>query len=127
MPKSLYTVYIFAKLATRRFFRDRLALFFGILFPVIFLFVFGAFSSNTNNTHFNVALINQSHTKLAAVAEKMIKDSKTLKVDPTIKTPSQADTKLSQNQLDGLIILPPGFRIASQWQDPRHGRGLLYN
>ncbi len=109
MPKSIYTVYVFAKLATRRFFRDRLALFFGILFPVIFLFVFGAFSSNTNNTHFNVALINQSHSKLAAMAEKMIKDSKTLKVDPTIKTAAQADTKLSQNQLDGLIVLPPSF------------------
>ena len=109
MQKKLFTVYIFAKLATRRFFRDRLALFFGILFPVLFLFVFGAFSSNTNNTHFNVALINQSDTKLAQMAEKMVKDSKVLKVDTSISSVSQADTKLSQNQLDGLIVLPPSF------------------
>jgi hypothetical protein len=37
----MYTVWVFTRLNTKRFFRDRLAIFFGILFPLIFLFVFG--------------------------------------------------------------------------------------
>jgi len=110
MSKSLYTVYVFAKLSTKRFFRDRLALFFGILFPVIFLFVFGSFSSNSSsNTHFNVALINNSSTQLAGQAARLIKNSKVFKVDKSITTVSQANDQLNNGQLDGLIVLPVNF------------------
>jgi len=109
MPKTLFTVYVFAKLATKRFFRDKLALFFGILFPVIFLFVFGAFSSNSNSAHFNVALINQSNSKLAKLADQLIKKSHTINVKTSVVTIAQANQQLNENQLDGLIILPPSF------------------
>ena len=37
MKKNIFTIYIFVKLSTKRFFRDRLAIFFGILFPSIVL------------------------------------------------------------------------------------------
>lgn len=110
MKKKLFTVYVFAGLATKRFFRDRLALFFGVLFPVIFLFVFGSFSNNTGNkTHFNVALINQSHSQLSKKAVKLIDHYATFKIDNTVTTIAQAKTKLNENQLDGLIVLPANF------------------
>jgi hypothetical protein len=41
MNKSFYTVATFVRINTRRFFRDKTALFFTIGFPLIFLFVFG--------------------------------------------------------------------------------------
>ncbi len=109
MQRKLYTVYVFSVLATKRFFRDRLALFFGILFPVIFLFVFGSFSSQTANTHLSVAVINQSHSQLANQAEKLIDSSAIFKVDKSINTVSEANNKMDENQLDGLIILPVNF------------------
>ena len=110
MKRKLFTVYIFAKLATRRFFRDRLALFFGILFPVIFLFVFGSFSSNTgSNVHFNIALINYSHTQLSNQTAKIIRSSKTFKINDTINTFAKAKVQLNENQIDGIIILPKDF------------------
>jgi ABC-2 type transport system permease protein len=110
MRKRLFTVLVFARLATKRFFRDRLALFFGILFPVLFLFVFGAFSSNSgSNTHFNVALINYAHTPLSREATGLINHSKTFKVNTSITTVAEAKSKLNENQLDGLIILPINF------------------
>ncbi len=65
MKKQLYTVAVFSKLPTNRFFRDRLALFFGILFPLIFLFVFGSISSGSGNTEFIVAVVNQSQSAVA--------------------------------------------------------------
>src|SRR5271154_4500939 len=56
--QKLWTVAVFTKLSTRRFFRDRLAIFFVILFPLIFLFVFGGLNSgNSGNVSFKVALI----------------------------------------------------------------------
>ncbi len=109
MKRQLYTVYVFSILATKRFFRDRLALFFGILFPVIFLFVFGSFSSQSANAQLSVALINESHSQLATQAEKLILKSSTFKVDKTITTVAQAQSKMDENQLDGLIILPADF------------------
>jgi len=117
MKKQLYTVFIFARLATKRFFRDRLALFFGIMFPVIFLFVFGAFSSNSSsNINFSVAFINQSKSQLASQAANIIEKSSVFKIDKTIKTIPQANTKLNDGQIDALIVFPKSFGQAVDHQ-----------
>ncbi len=107
--RSLYTVLVFTRLNTRRFFRDRLALFFGIAFPIIFLFVFGAISSNGNNVSFSVALINQSKSTFAAQFVKQTETNKIFKVDKTLTTLGAANDKLNKSQIDGILILPPDF------------------
>ena len=65
MNKSIYTVATFVRINTRRFFRDKTALFFTIGFPLIFLFVFGGLNSGSNNVSLHVAVINQSDSKFA--------------------------------------------------------------
>ncbi len=65
MKQKLFTVYVFSKINTRRFFRDKLAIFFTILFPLIFLFVFGGIFGKGGDASFNVALINQSNSQFA--------------------------------------------------------------
>ena len=65
LKKQLFTVYVFVKLSTRRFFRDRLALFFTIIFPLIFLFVFGGIFGKDAAPSFSVALINQSNSSFS--------------------------------------------------------------
>ncbi len=108
--RKLFTVYIFAKLNTRRFFRDRLALFFGILFPLIFLFVFGSISKGGNNgVSFHVALINNSHSSFSQQFIKETESSKLFKVDDTITTMAQAKDKMNKSQIDGTIVLPADF------------------
>ena len=100
---------IFTKLNTRRFFRDKLALFFGIAFPVIFLFVFGGLASGGGDVSFKVALINQSETNVARETADLTFKNKIFKVDKEAKTLAEATEKLNQSQLDGIIILPPKF------------------
>src|ERR1700760_73620 len=110
MNKSLYTVAVFSRLNTRRFFRDRLALFFGILFPLIFLFVFGsANKGGNNNVSFHVALLNQSKTSFAQQFSKELTSTKLFNVDKTITNMSLANDKMNKSQLDGTIVLPPDF------------------
>jgi ABC-2 type transport system permease protein len=109
MKKSLYTVLVFTRLNTRRFFRDRLALFFGILFPLIFLFVFGGIAGNGNNVSFKVAVINQSDTKVAKEFVTSTSKNKIFKVDKEARTLARATEKMNKSQIDGTIILPPGF------------------
>jgi ABC-2 type transport system permease protein len=111
LKKQLYTVYIFTKLSTRRFFRDRLALFFGILFPLIFLFVFGGINSGNKDITFKVALINHSQTTFSKQYANQLKDSKVFKVNKTISSFNDAKERMTRSQIDATIVLPPSFGV----------------
>src|SRR5689334_13291972 len=103
MPKSLYTVLTLVRITTKRYYRDRLAIFFTVVFPLIFLFVFGGLNSGNNDVSFRVALVNQSDSSFAKQFEKQSKDSKILKVDPEVTTLEAAKDKMTKSQLDATI------------------------
>jgi ABC-2 type transport system permease protein len=107
--QQLRTVLVFTKLSTKRFFRDRLAQFFSILFPLIFLFVFGSLNSGNKNVTFSVAVLNESKTAFAAQFDHTLQKSSTFKIDSSLNSLSAAEDKMTKNQLDGIIILPSNF------------------
>ena len=109
LNKSLFTVYVFAKLNTKRFFRDRLAIFFGILFPLIFLFVFGSISGGGGGKSFRVAIINHSDSEFSKQYVTQLEKNKVFKVDKSIINEAAAQTKMDKTQLDSMIILPADF------------------
>ena len=59
MKKKLYTVIVFAKISVRRYFRDRVAIFFTIAFPLIFLLIFGAIYGKSSSTSFRVVVFRR--------------------------------------------------------------------
>ncbi len=109
ISRSLYTVATFTKLNARRFFRDRLAIFFSVLFPLIFLFVLGAISGGNSSPTFRVALINRSNTEFSKQFAGDLKNSKLLKIDTKITTEDEATNQMGKGQLDATIILPTSF------------------
>lgn len=109
MKKSLFTVLIFAKISTRRFFRDRAAIFYSIGFPLIFLFVFGSLYSNNSTLSFKVAMINNSNSSFAKTFVSTVDKSKILKVNPDVKTLAAAEDKMSRSEIDATIVLPKNF------------------
>jgi len=109
LRKSWYTVFTFARINTRRFFRDRLAIFFSIGFPLIFMFIFGALSGGNGNISFNVAIINNSDSQFAQQFVKDATSNSVLKVDKTVTTLQQAKDKMSKSVLDATIVLPKDF------------------
>jgi ABC-2 type transport system permease protein len=126
--RQLRTVLVFTKLSTRRFFRDRLAQFFSILFPLIFLFVFGSLNSGNKNVTFSVALLDQSKTAFASQLDHQLHASSSFKIDNSITTLSAAKNKLDKDQLDGIIVLPPNFGTAEASQPYPSGQAkVLYN
>lgn len=124
LRQKLYTIWAFFTINLRRLFRDRLALFFTFLFPLIFLFVFGALSGNHSGPTFNVALINQSHSQFAKEFTAKTEQSKTIKVDKTITTIAAAQQKANQGQLDATIVLPPDFGVIKNGKYPA-GQALI--
>ena len=109
MPKSLYTVLMLVKINTKRFFRDRLAIFFTVIFPLIFLFVFGGLNSGNNDVSFRVALVNESDSAFAKDFVKQANENKILKIDPEVTSLEGAKDKMTKSQLDATIVLPADF------------------
>ena len=100
----------FVKINTRRFFRDKLAIFFTIGFPLIFLFVFGGLNSGDKDISFNVALINHSDSSFAKEFVKSTDGKKSvLKVNKDVTTLEQAKARMSRSELDAAIVLPKDF------------------
>lgn len=109
MPNSLRTVAVFAKVSTLRFFRDPLALFFTIAFPLIFMFVLGGVFGNSDNVSFKVAVLNQSQSPLAQKFVDEAKNNKIFKLSSDVTTLDTAHERMSRGELDAAIVLPPDF------------------
>lgn len=128
MKQQLLTVLTFTKLSTKRFFRDRLAQFFAILFPLIFLFVFGSLTKGDGNVTFNVAVINQSKTAFATSFVQQLDASKTFKVNQSLTSLSSAKDSMSKSQIDGIIVLPSSFGMIQAGHPYPTGQAVvLYN
>lgn len=108
--QKLYTVWVFFTTSLKRLFRDRLALFFTFLFPLIFLFVFGSLS-HSSSVSFNVAIINESSTPYARQFVTQTAKQKSFKVDSTVQDYKVADQKMARGELDATIELPPSFGV----------------
>ena len=116
MKRALYTVGVFVKINTKRFFRDKLALFFGIGFPLIFLFVFGSLNSGPKDLSFDIALINESNSSVASEFVKKAESSGVLKINKDVTTLDAAKDKMSRSELDAVIVLPKEFGDTKQGQ-----------
>ena len=122
MSNSLFTVLTFVKINTRRFFRDRLALFFTIGFPLIFLFVFGGLNSGDRDVSFNVAVINNSNSAFSRQFVDQLQNSKVIEVNKEPASLDDAKEKMSRSELDATIILPESFGIAQQGSNQPTGQ-----
>jgi ABC-2 type transport system permease protein len=125
MNKSLLAITTFAKISVRRYFRDRVAIFFTVVFPLIFLFVFGGIFGKNSSGGLHVAVINQSKQPFAQKVEHQISQQKLFKVDPAVSTLAQANEKMSRSELDATIVLPPGFGAIKNQKYPS-GTAIVY-
>jgi ABC-2 type transport system permease protein len=106
--QRLFTVFTFAKISVRRYFRDRVAIFFTVAFPLIFLLVFG-FTSRGSGVTFNIGVLNQSNSGFSQKFVSGLRSQKTYKINESVTDLSQAKLKMSRSEIDATLILPPGF------------------
>lgn len=109
LKRNLFTVATLVRINTKRFFRDRTALFFNVIFPLIFLFVFGSINGGSGDVSFKVAIINQSNSSFATEFIKNTSDAGVLKVNQDITTLDEAKEKMNRSELDATIVLPKAF------------------
>lgn len=107
--RKFYTIWVFFVVNMKRLFRDRTALFFTFLFPLIFLFVFGGIFGKSSGTSFNVVVLNNSHSQFSRQFVKQINSEKIFKINHDITNAQKANEQMSRGQLDATIELPANF------------------
>jgi ABC-2 type transport system permease protein len=115
LGQKLYTIWAFFLVNFRRLFRDKTALFFTFLFPLIFLLVFG-YAHKNSGVSFCVGLHNESSTAVANQTTKQINNSKVFKVDKTVHNMAEAKEKMKRSQIDATIVLPKDFGAVQNGQ-----------
>ena len=126
MEKKFYTVWVFFIVNIKRLFRDRLALFFTFLFPLIFLFVFGGLNSGSKSVAFNIAIINESKTSFSKQFVSQLERQKTFKIDQTVTTFADANEKMSRGTLDATIELPADFGTVQPGHTYPSGQAVVH-
>jgi ABC-2 type transport system permease protein len=124
--KDWFTVFTFVRINTKRFFRDRLAIFFSIIFPLIFLFVFGGLNSNNSSVSLTVALINESQSSFAEQFVREAEEGGILQVNEEITSLDEARERMSRSELDAAIVLPENFGEVQQGQNYPSGNAEVF-
>lgn len=107
--KTMLPITTFVPIDVKRLFRDKVAIFFVFVFPLIFLLIFGSIFGGDNTVSFRVALFNHSETEIAHQLEDQMNESDLFQVDEDLTTEDEAREKMSRGQLDAIVTLPPEF------------------
>ena len=96
------------KALTIRFFRDKTALFFTVVLPVLFLLVFGGIFGSEDNFKPRIIFVNNSSSEFATNFVQQAKDNPIFDVqdDPG---ELQRSEQLSRSEVDVVAILDEGF------------------
>lgn len=92
----------------KMYFRDFTAIFFSLIFPVLFLVVFGLAFSN-DSIELSMELYNRSESTQAAVLEKTLTEIPIFKESGDEPTLKEAKAKISDNELSFIVEIPKEF------------------
>ncbi len=127
LRKNLLTITTFVRIDVKRLFRDKVAIFFVFLFPLIFLLIFGSIFGGNSEVSFRVALLNQSKSEFSSEFVKQLKANDIFKIDDNIDTLPQAKEKMSRGQLDATVVIPEQFGEVSNGQYPSGELQIIYD
>lgn len=103
---------------TRRYFRDKVALFFTFLFPLIFLLVFGTIFGGNDGPSFKVAVINNSNTEFSNKFVQVLEEDDIFTAEDTDGF-DDAKERVGRGEIDGIIELPESFGAVSDNNVPQ--------
>lgn len=128
MKRYLTAVWALTLAYLKRFSRDKTAMFFTFLFPLLFLFVFGSlYSNNSGSVSFTVTILNHSDSSFAKSFEKQLKDTDTLKVSDKANDFDKAKELMGRGEIDSIIELPQGFGALNAAQQPSGAVNVYYS
>lgn len=108
MKRFLASTWALTRASLLMYVRDKTAMFFSIIFPVLFLLAFG-FAFSRDNVDFNVAIFDNARTPASSKFIRALQDTKAIKEDKNVKDLAEAKGKLKAGKLVYIIDIPPNF------------------
>src|SRR3990167_5698112 len=88
--------------------RNRQALFWSLMFPIIFTVIFGFFFGQGSSNTGTVVLVNRSESQIAQKLEKALKKSALFKIEKR-QNLETSKIDLKNNKITGIIEVPTQF------------------
>lgn len=108
MKNDIKTVLALTRAFTKRYFRDKTALFFTFVFPLVFLMVFGTIFGKSSGPSFDVALMNHATSDFSKQFVETTKKGDIFKVTE-VSDFDKAKEALGRGEYDAIIELPENF------------------
>lgn len=109
----------------KRLSRDKTAMFFTFLFPLIFLFVFGSINRGNGDISLDIAVLNKSDTAFAKQFVDETKNNKSIKINEKITDINDARERLGRGEIDSILELPADFGKVNEKGIPG-GKAIVY-
>lgn len=124
MKSYFLTVYNLAGMLTKQFFRDKVAMFFMFIFPLIFLLVFGSLNRNNSGASFKIVLIDNAKNNFSAQFTEQMKKTSVIKKIST-EPLDTAKKQMSRGEIDTILVLPETFGAINELGQPT-GNARVY-
>ena len=111
---------------TKRYFKDKLAVFFTFVFPLIFLFVFGGIFGKSSSASFDVVILQHSKSSFAQSFATELSIDKFIKLNTKATDLESAKSLLSKGEVDAIIEFPEGFGVLNEQAQPSGEAKVLY-
>ena len=124
--REIQAVIVMGLAFTRAFFRNKVALFFTFLFPLVFLVVFGFIFGRDSQPNFEIGLVNRSDSELATHILKAAETSEIFEFDEEGDL-EEFEIQLGRGEIDGIIILDEDFGLIGDTGRPEGRLQLFYD
>jgi len=111
---------------TKRYFRDKVALFFTFAFPLIFLLIFGTIFGGDSGPSFNVTVINNSNNEFSENFIAQLDEGELFTFEETASFEA-AEEKIGRGELDAILQLPESFGVTGDNELPSGELELIYD
>lgn len=126
MKRYISGVLALASAYFKRFLRDKTALFFTIMFPALFLIIFGSLNSGNDNISFKVAVVNNSDSAFAKEFVNQLQKNKTFDIRDDVTSISDGKELMGKGEIDSVIELPKNFGNTNDQNIPLGAVGVYY-
>lgn len=127
MKRYITAVLALTRAYLLRFVRDKTAMFFTFLFPLLFLFVFGSLNSGGGDISFKIALLNKSDSAFAEQFDKQLRENDAFKVSENITGFEDARERMGRGEIDTIVELPEGFGDLNAANQPNGSLNVYYS
>lgn len=124
MKQYFNTIASLAKMLTKQFFRDKVAMFFTFIFPLIFLLVFGALNRNDSGVSFDVVILDQAQNQFSSEFIEQMKQTDFV-TEVSADSLDQAKEKMSRGEADTILLLEESFGETNEQGQP-NGQAVVF-